>query len=1017
MLFGFDVDEAPLIDSLAAPYGGLLEIVHSDGSPLTIERYLRVRGSHAGQVTVSRAGESRPDSDPMRFLSAIDQRMWLDKFDISSGILGSDPDTLLMLTLSLLSGVDGTDARAVRTYFDTEEDAIVRAIATARTGRQVTDEHFRRAANDFDSYATQDGQRADLVRQTDEADSELSVLRARLHRIDALEESRPDWSRMHDLQNAMSDMPRLAFLPKEPSILLSTLVDRERELQAEIDDGDAEDSPRAAAVEELKASVPRNFPTDEVRRLVSHRDEYAEAVRELPALSERLEGAERKLKEGLTKLGTDWDAAKLDTVEDSPALRDRLEKLDSSISSLRVASVDLARKSDESRAKLEAAQERATFATGRLKEIGEAPDITVETANERLDTVTRGRAELAELATARESLAESLDNTIDARPRRTISAGRLIPLVQLGMSSGFTVVGIALTFLAISAGDSALVRTGEIVGVTGFIGILMSLAILEVQKRHSRAQYAASSILHDLAARTAEELEKDIEVARVYLAYIEESLRTTLDELELKYDLPLAHLDVEWERVTRDLERLQLFNESKALANEANDVVDNIAWASEGDSEATGEAINQLAAMEDDWVDILVSLNLDPGLGLSAVRESLNLVSELRQTRAEMGELNIRVPAMRVVIVQVEAGLSEIAEDLKLPEFSAHKAIPVLDQLKTDREEAIDLQDQIGKLRRDGETWVTRRATAEREIQAVTRERQELLGLVGADNESAFREIVVNEEERRRLSDELNEIRRNSGHLTGPSGREIEAELQEAGSEELAAERDALTTRVTRIEELQGRLEARSREFEDRLQELSGPPVTLDHRIEMFRLDEQMVDLARRLTTLETARRLISDATAEYGSNGQIDRLRLTGEYLKRLSGGALIDIRLSATMDDAMFGSFEVVSLNGHAESVTTLGGDLLRQLFLSSKLAIVQERAESGEPIPVLLQDPGGMLGADHERHFAAAAEELSQHTQVILLSEHPGTVDRARDAAISAKPRVFDLGLQGRQIRLSA
>ena len=332
------------------------------------------------------------------------------------------------------------------------------------------------------------------------------------------------------------------------------------------------------------------------------------------------------------------------------------------------------------------------------------------------------------------------------------------------------------------------------------------------------------------------------------------------------------------------------------------------------------------------------------------------------------------------------------------------------------REEAIQLQDRIGKLRRDGETWVTRRATAEREVRAVTREREELLDLVGADNEAAFREIVVNEEERRRLSDEFNEIRRNSGHLTGPSGREIEAELQEAGSEKLAAEKDMLTTRVTRLEQLEERLEIRTRELQERLEELSGPPVTLEHRIEMFRLDEHMVDLARRLTTLQTARRLISDATAEYGSNGQGDRLRLTGEYLKRLSGGALRDIRLSATTDDAMFGSFEVVSLKGHSEPLSTLGGDLLRQLFLSSRLAIGHERAESGEPVPVLLQDPGEMLGSDHERHFAAA-EEISQHTQVILLADHPGTVDRARDAAISVKPRVFDLGLQGRQIRLSA
>ena len=117
------------------------------------------------------------------------------------------------------------------------------------------------------------------------------------------------------------------------------------------------------------------------------------------------------------------------------------------------------------------------------------------------------------------------------------------------------------------------------------------------------------------------------------------------------------------------------------------------------------------------------------------------------------------------------------------------------------------------------------------------------------------------------------------------------------------------------------------------------------------------------------------------------------------------------------MFSAFEVVSLNGHAEAVETLGGDLLRQLFLSSKLAIAHEQVENGEPVPVLLHDLGDMLGSEHERHFAAAAEELSQHTQVFLLASHPGTADRARDAAISADPRIVDLGLQGRQIRLSA
>lgn len=1017
ILFGFDMDTEARINSLSAPYGGLIELVHSDGSPLTVERYLRGDERGAGQVTVSRAGESRPDSGSPGGLSAIDEGFWSDNFDISPGLLDGDIGSLLTRTVSLLAGMDGADRTVAEAFFDEEEGAIHRASTTARTARKVAEERYSRAGGEFDSYATLDGQRADLVRQLGVADVELSVVRARFHRIEALEESRPAWSRMHELQAAMSGMPRFAYLPAEPSALLKNLRDRERDLQSEIDRGDAEDSPRAAELKELSASIPNDFPADEARRLLAHRDDYAEAVRELPALSERLEQSERRLNEGLTSLGDDWDEAKLDTIEDSPALRDRLAKLEAGIDTQRTSSTELGRRSKEAEERLESARDQAAKATSKLEALGRPPDITNESAIERLDTITRARSEMIEQADARRRLDGSLARAVGARPRRAISAGRLIPLIQLGMSAGFAVVGLVVWFLAMSAGDSGAVRTGQVVGATGVIGVLMSLAILEVQRRHTRTQYEASSVLHELATRTAEELEKEIESNRVQLAYAEESLRSSLDELGLTRNLPLAQLDVEKERITRELDRRRAFDEASEAVEETRNVVDNASWNAEGHEEGATDSRNQLGAMEDDWTDILTSLGLPSDLGLNAVQEALDLVAELRRIRAEVGEPALRVPAMRMVIVKVEAGLSELAEVAGLPEFAAHEAGPVLAQLQEHREDATRTRDRIGRLRRDGETWVTRRAVAQRDIDSVQREYRELLDLVGADNETAFHEIATREDERRRLSAELDEIRRGSGHLTGPSGREIESELQEAGPEALAAEKDALMSRVSRLEELQERLETRARDLDERLVATSGPPQTLDRRIEMYQLDEQLDDLADRLATLQTARHLISDVATEYGSTAQQGRLRLAGEYLKRLSGGSFIEVRRLAPARGAMFGALEVVSLNGHAERVDALGLDLLRQLFLSSKLAIAHEHAENGEPVPVLIHDLGEMLGPEHHRHFAAAAEELSHHTQVFLLANHPGTVDRAREAAISAAPRVFDLGLQGRQIRLSA
>ncbi|MCH7907250.1 MAG: hypothetical protein IIB26_07455, partial [Chloroflexi bacterium] len=803
VLFGFDMNTPPLIGSLSAPCGGLLEIVHSDGSPLTVERYHRGREAEGGQVTVSRAGKTLPDSDAPHDLSVIDVDSWADNFDITPDLFDGDPDALLTLTISLLAGADGTDTSAVQAFFDVEDSSVARAMTALRTARRVAEERYRRAGQDFDSYATIDGQRADLEKQINDADIELAIVRARFHRIEALEESRPDWSRMHELQAAMSGVPRFAYLPGEPLTLLPDLRDRERELRSEIGRGDAEDSSRGGELDELLASASEEFPTDEARRLLALRDDYADAVRELPALSARLEEAERRLEEGLTGLGGGWDEAKLETVKDSPALRDRLEKLEADIASQRTTHAELTHHSEEAQERLASARDQATEAARRLEALGQAPDITSESASERLDTITRTQAEMVVRADARRSLDELLVRTIAARPHSAISAGRLIPLIQLGLSAGFTVVGMAVWFLAMLAGDPGAARTGQVVGATGMVGVLMSIGILWVQRRHSRAQYAASSVLHELAKRTAEELEKEIESSRVHFADADKILRSSLAELRLMRDIPIAQLDLERERVTSELDRRRAFDEASAVVDTSGEVLDSASWNAEGASEAVRDAKNQLGAMEDDWEDILGSLGLPSDLGMNAVREALDLVAELRRARAEVRELKLRVPAMRMVIVEVEAGLSEMAEAAGLPEFSAHEAGPVLEQLNEDRENATRTLDRIGRLRRDKETWAARRTAAEREIDGAGRERQELLDLVGAQDEAEFGEIAAREEERRRLSAELEDIRRGSRHLTGPSGREIEEELQGAGPEALAAERDALMARVSRLEELQ----------------------------------------------------------------------------------------------------------------------------------------------------------------------------------------------------------------------
>ena len=150
VLFGFDVNATNHSGSLSAPCGGLLEIVHSDGSPLTIERYLRGLGGDAGQGTVSRAGELRPELDDLFGPALLDVDSWLNCFDISPGTIDHDADELLKLTFSLLAGTDGPDPGEVQAFFDNEAASIARAMTAVQTARHVAYERYRRSGEDVE---------------------------------------------------------------------------------------------------------------------------------------------------------------------------------------------------------------------------------------------------------------------------------------------------------------------------------------------------------------------------------------------------------------------------------------------------------------------------------------------------------------------------------------------------------------------------------------------------------------------------------------------------------------------------------------------------------------------------------------------------------------------------------------------------------------------------------------------------------------------------------------------------
>jgi uncharacterized protein YhaN len=365
----------------------------------------------------------------------------------------------------------------------------------------------------------------------------------------------------------------------------------------------------------------------------------------------------------------------------------------------------------------------------------------------------------------------------------------------------------------------------------------------------------------------------------------------------------------------------------------------------------------------------------------------------------------------------VETELCELKESAGVPGFDAGEAGPLLADLADRYRETAAARDEVGALRRAVEAWPARRAELERELASVQREHAELLDLAGVSVSEEFRRVAGREEERRAYSDELQELRRTANDLSGPDGREIEEQFRSVSVEEASAELAGLRDRARDLEELRVRLRLRLAEVEQQLERLSGPPRTVDIRIEMDRIADEGRDHARAWVVRALAERLAGEAVQEFRCERQPERLRLAGEYLERLSGGRYVAVRPCSGSQPVGPDALEIVGSNGRPISLARLARAGIEQACLAVRLAAAHDRATRQETLPVILDDVPAHLGPDLAPGGVAAVTTLAGTTQVFLLTGRASTAELMRGARGVGRLKVIDIGAEGRQLPLSA
>ena len=163
--------------------------------------------------------------------------------------------------------------------------------------------------------------------------------------------------------------------------------------------------------------------------------------------------------------------------------------------------------------------------------------------------------------------------------------------------------------------------------------------------------------------------------------------------------------------------------------------------------------------------------------------------------------------------------------------------------------------------------------------------------------------------------------------------------------------------------------------------------------------------LTERYIRVKLASKILSEETERYRAENQDPVLNIAGRYFTELTLGAFTTLRTD--VDDHGQLVLEAIRSNGNGIPVEAMSSGTRDQLYLALRLASLEWRISSSEPMPFIVDDI--LINFDDRRSEATikALSRLGEKTQVILFTHHQKIVESAGELQSSGKVFIHQLG----------
>ena len=415
----------------------------------------------------------------------------------------------------------------------------------------------------------------------------------------------------------------------------------------------------------------------------------------------------------------------------------------------------------------------------------------------------------------------------------------------------------------------------------------------------------------------------------------------------------------------------------------------------------------ELKSMENDqanwiqeWGQAIEGLGLTPAIHPEQATETFDQLLTFFDKFDKSEELRKRIFGMDQVIEKFEKRVFEFADDIGFKR-DGHEANATAAQLNRDLNEAREARASLRKIEKQEKEIKEEIEDADITIRTAQEQLASLRDQAGVetdeDLESAGESSRKMREMRQKIDRLEQELTRNGDGL---SVQELEQEASEADIDAIGGELERVCSELKELQANRDTLRDQRQTFQNEIKAKDGSAVAANASEEAEQQLATMVSGVEQYLRLQIAALILEQRIEDYRKKNQAPVLARAGELFSKLTLGSYANLRdeLDENSKPILLG----VRPDDVEVSVDGMSDGTRDQLYLSLRLATLEQHLSKGEPMPFVVDDI--LIGFDDNRTRVCldVLAELALSTQVLLFTHHRRVLELAD--GLGAKAGVF-------------